>query len=191
VVVNERDMTQLNSLNEALERAKKVGQRYREKINELTRVETTSKSVIAHSAKMRQILQTALKLSSHDVSNILILGESGVGKGVLAKYIHNNSRYKKEAFIHINCASLPETLLEAELFGYEKGAFTGANPKGKIGLFELAEGGTLFLDEIGDLSFSTVGGAPVTPRWAARIGADAYAKDAHDGINKVKELLGR
>jgi PAS domain S-box-containing protein len=155
VVVNERDMTKLNSLNKALAEAQQVGQRYREKINELAQVAAVSKNFIASSAKMKQILQTALKLSLHDVSNILILGESGVGKGVLAKYIHNNSQHKNEAFIHINCASLPEALLEAELFGYEKGAFTGANKDGKVGLFELAKGGTLFLDEIGDLPLST------------------------------------
>jgi len=155
VVVNERDMTQLNALNKAVHQAKEQGQRYREKINELTQVAAASKHLIAESKKMRRILQTVLKLCSHDVSNILILGESGVGKGALAKYIHNHSGHKKQAFIHINCASLPETLLEAELFGYEKGAFTGASNKGKLGLFELAEGGTLFLDEIGDLPFPT------------------------------------
>jgi transcriptional regulator with PAS, ATPase and Fis domain len=78
------------------------------------------------------------------------LGESGTGKGLLAKYIHNKSPRRKKPFIQINCAALPETLLEAELFGYEKGAFTGAREKGKAGLFELAQGGTLFLDEIGE-----------------------------------------
>jgi len=79
----------------------------------------------------------------------MILGESGTGKGLLAKFIHKNSKRKKKPFIQINCAALPETLLEAELFGYEKGAFTGARQQGKVGLFELSQGGTLFLDEIG------------------------------------------
>ena len=100
---------------------------------------------------MKKILQASLKLAHIDASNILILGESGVGKGMLAKFIHKNSRRNKKPFIQINCAALPENLLEAELFGYEKGAFTGAKEQGKIGLFELAHEGTLFLDEIGDM----------------------------------------
>ena len=100
---------------------------------------------------MRQILQMSLKLSHLGASNILILGESGTGKGLLAKLIHKNSKRRKMAFVEINCAALPEHLLEAELFGYEKGAFSGAGARGKIGLFELAHGGTLFLDEIGDM----------------------------------------
>jgi transcriptional regulator with PAS, ATPase and Fis domain len=85
------------------------------------------------------------------VSNILLWGESGTGKNLLANFIHNNGIRKKKPFIEISCAALPENLLEAELFGYEKGAFTGADPRGKVGLFELAHEGTLFLDEIGDL----------------------------------------
>jgi len=84
----------------------------------------------------------------------LIVGESGTGKGLLAKFIHSNGTRKDQSFISINCAALPEMLLEAELFGYEKGAFTGAADAGKAGLFELADQGTIFLDEIGDLPFS-------------------------------------
>jgi transcriptional regulator with PAS, ATPase and Fis domain len=82
------------------------------------------------------------------------LGESGTGKGLIAKFVHQNGKRVKESFIQINCAALPENLLEAELFGYEKGAFTGAKEQGKIGLIELAQNGTLFLDEIGDLPLS-------------------------------------
>ncbi|ADK17091.1 MULTISPECIES: sigma-54 interaction domain-containing protein [Clostridium] len=85
-------------------------------------------------------------------SNILILGESGTGKEVFARAICKMSRRKNEPFIAINCAAIPENLLESELFGYEKGAFTGANKGGKPGKFELANGGTIFLDEVGDLS---------------------------------------
>jgi transcriptional regulator with PAS, ATPase and Fis domain len=81
------------------------------------------------------------------------MGESGTGKGLLAKFIHSNGTRKDQSFISINCAALPEMLLEAELFGYEKGAFTGAADAGKAGLFELADQGTIFLDEIGDLPF--------------------------------------
>jgi len=108
-------------------------------------------SFIAESEKMQQILKTALKFAHMGVSDILLLGESGTGKDLLAKPIHKNSERRSDSFIQINCAAIPENLLEAELFGYEKGAFTGAQEKGKPGLLELAHGGTLFLDEIGEM----------------------------------------
>jgi len=108
-------------------------------------------SIVAASEKIRQVLKTGHKFAKLGVSNILILGESGTGKNLLAKFIHNNGIRKTKPFIEISCAAIPENLIEAELFGYEKGAFTGADPRGKIGLFELAHKGTLFLDEIGDL----------------------------------------
>lgn len=82
---------------------------------------------------------------------VLLLGETGVGKGYIAKYIHERSNRKNEPFITINCAAIPEPLLESELFGYESGAFSGALKSGKKGLFELAGNGTIFLDEIGDM----------------------------------------
>jgi transcriptional regulator with PAS, ATPase and Fis domain len=82
---------------------------------------------------------------------VLLLGETGVGKEKMAAYIHQNSPRKHERFIKINCGSISEQLVESELFGYESGAFTGANAKGKPGLFEVADGGTLFLDEISEL----------------------------------------
>ena len=81
----------------------------------------------------------------------MLRGESGTGKELFARAIHNESPRRNEPFIAINCASIPENLLESELFGYEEGAFTGASKSGKIGKFELANNGTLFLDEIGDL----------------------------------------
>jgi transcriptional regulator with PAS, ATPase and Fis domain len=151
VVINERDMTELNLLRKQVEEGQKVKDKITEELSELSLLELERNSIIAESSKMRQILQMSLKLSNLGASNILILGESGTGKGFLSKLIHRNSRRRKMPFIEINCAALPEQLLEAELFGYEKGAFTGAGPKGKIGLFELANGGTLFLDEIGDM----------------------------------------
>lgn len=88
-------------------------------------------------------------------STVLILGESGVGKEVLARAIYNGSKRKDKPFIKVNCAAIPEHLIESELFGYEDGAFTGAKKGGKLGKFELAHGGTIFLDEIGDMSTTT------------------------------------
>jgi PAS domain S-box-containing protein len=151
VVVNERDMTELNSLRKRIEQGEQLTEKYRDELADLSLLELTRNEIIAESSKMRHLLQMALKLSRIDASNILILGESGTGKGLLAKLIHKNSLRYKNPFVEINCAALPENLLEAELFGYEKGAFTGASDRGKIGLFELAAGGTLFLDEIGDM----------------------------------------
>ena len=87
-------------------------------------------------------------------SSVVILGESGTGKDVIAQILHDRSGRRAESFISINCAAMPESLLESELFGYESGAFTGASSEGKIGLFEAASGGTLFLDEIGEMSLS-------------------------------------
>ncbi|MGD9223009.1 MAG: sigma 54-interacting transcriptional regulator [Desulfobacteraceae bacterium] len=151
VVINERDMTELNALRKKIEQGEQLTEKYRDELADLSLLELTRSEIIAESGKMRHLFQMALKLSRINASNILILGESGTGKGLLAKLIHKNSLRYKNPFVEINCAALPENLLEAELFGYEKGAFTGASDRGKIGLFELAEGGTLFLDEIGDM----------------------------------------
>ncbi|CEP89043.1 two-component response regulator [[Clostridium] sordellii] len=102
------------------------------------------------SKKFKDIIKIAEKVAISDI-NILILGESGVGKDVLARYIHNLSNRKDNAFVAVNCCAFSDGLLESELFGHEKGAFTGANERRK-GRFELANRGTLFLDEIGDVS---------------------------------------
>jgi PAS domain S-box-containing protein len=154
VVVNERDMTQLNIIKEKLAQTRMETERFKDELVELSLLELKEQQIIAKSEEMRQVLRVAVKLAKMEASNILILGETGTGKGLLAKFIHQYSSRQKKPFIQINCAALPETLLEAELFGYEKGAFTGAREHGKIGLFELAHEGTLFLDEIGDLPFS-------------------------------------
>jgi PAS domain S-box-containing protein len=154
VVVNERDMTRLNELLEQLDQTRRVSNRYKEELTELRMLELKRGEIVAESRAMKQVLKTALKLANMEVSNILIQGDSGTGKGLLAKFIHQQSQRAGKPFIQINCAALPENLLEAELFGYEKGAFTGAHQKGKAGLFELAQGGTLLLDEIGDLPYA-------------------------------------
>lgn len=106
--------------------------------------------MVTRSPVMRKIFDILPQVSRSD-STILIQGETGTGKELLAKAIHNLSQRKDKPFVAINCSALPDTLLESELFGYEAGAFTGAN-KDKPGRFSLAQGGTLFLDEIGDIS---------------------------------------
>ena len=111
------------------------------------------KSILGNSEKLLRALELASKVSEKSNSNILILGETGTGKGLFARAIHNNGPANQFPFIDIVCTAIPENLLESELFGYEAGAFTDARTK-KVGLFELAERGTLFLDEIGDLSFN-------------------------------------
>ena len=102
---------------------------------------------------MKKTLSLLERIAPTDIS-VLISGESGVGKDVCAKWIHNHSMRKGKPFMKIDCGALSETLLESELFGYEGGAFTGASNKGKKGLAEVADGGTLFLDEIGELPIS-------------------------------------
>jgi PAS domain S-box-containing protein len=154
VVVNERDMTQLNAIRHKLEQNRMVTEKFKDELAELRMLELKEQKIVAESEEMQQVLRLSFKIAKMKASNILILGESGTGKGLLAKFIHKSSERKKKPFIQINCAALPESLLEAELFGYEKGAFTGASALGKAGLFELAHKGTLFLDEIGDLPFS-------------------------------------
>ncbi len=106
--------------------------------------------IIVHSKFMKNLFASLESIVKAD-STIILYGESGVGKDVVAKYIHNHSCRRTEPYIPINCAAIPAELMESEFFGYEKGAFTGANSKGKLGLFEIADKGTLFLDEISEL----------------------------------------
>ena len=107
-------------------------------------------SIIAESKEMREIFMMLDQMKFVD-STMMLYGESGTGKEVIAKYIHQTSLRSKQPFIPVNCATIPNELMEAEFFGYEKGAFTGASKEGKPGLFELANKGTLFLDEIGEM----------------------------------------
>ena len=110
----------------------------------------TQPQVVYSSSEMQKLLDTARAAAATDVP-ILITGESGTGKEVLANLIHDNSSRREKDLVVVDCASLPEHLLEAELFGYEKGAYTGANSAGKRGLIEIADKGTLFLDEINSM----------------------------------------
>ncbi len=109
-------------------------------------------NMIGNHVKMQEIFRTIQKIAN-STATVLVLGESGTGKELIARAIHFNSIRRGKPFLAINCAAIPDTLIESELFGYEKGAFTGATGRG-IGLFEAADEGTLFLDEVGDLSLT-------------------------------------
>lgn len=151
VVTSSRDQNMLESLMSKLMEEKAKTKRYRNEVEYLrSRNET---GIIAVSEAMVQILMEVDKIAPTD-STVMIYGESGTGKDVIANYIHRRSKRAKEAFISINCAAIPENLLESELFGYEKGSFTGASNKGKPGLFEIGDKGTVFLDEIAELPLS-------------------------------------
>jgi DNA-binding NtrC family response regulator len=111
------------------------------------------RQIVGESPAMKKMLGLAAKVAESDVASVLLQGESGTGKDLVAKAIHYGSQRAERPFVAVNCAALPATLIESELFGYEKGAFTDAKAR-KEGLFEQAEGGTLLLDEIGELELS-------------------------------------
>lgn len=106
--------------------------------------------IVANSPSMYSVIQLTRRLSDVD-STVLITGESGVGKGVIARLLHENGSRREHPFVKVNCGAIPENLIESELFGYESGAFTGSRKEGKKGLFETADKGTIFLDEISEL----------------------------------------
>lgn len=153
VVTNIRDMTELNELRRQLEQQKQLTVRYLSELAELRlqMFPDQSEEVVARSKAMQDILDVTTRLANFDVT-IFITGESGVGKEVIARLMHKLSpRVEKGSFIRINCGAIPRELMESELFGYERGAFTGARHEGKPGMFELAHRGTLFLDEVTEL----------------------------------------
>lgn len=151
VVTNVRDLTELNTLNKELKESQLLATRYQEELSQLMAERLAKDKVIAKSSRMVETFNLAIR-AAQTYATVLILGESGVGKEVLARVIHNaSSRANTGSFVQINCGAIPENLLESELFGYEPGAFTGANREGKPGMFEIADRGTLLLDEIGDL----------------------------------------
>ncbi len=154
IVTTLRDITELDRLKKHLYETERRVAKYNDEILMLRNQLTTSNDVIAEDEKTLDLLYNSGRMAKVNAT-ILITGETGVGKEVFAKYIYSNSTRNTKPFVKINCGALPESLIESELFGYEKGAFTGAKSEGKIGLFESADGGTLFLDEVGELSLET------------------------------------
>ena len=151
IVINARDITEIYNLTEELQKAKENEKAYLRRFNTpLLGTDDSDNKILAISEPMKQVLMLAEKVANFQVT-VLILGESGVGKEEIAKFVHQNSTRKDQPFIVVNCGAIPDNLLESELFGYEKGAFTGAMQAGKAGLFEAAAGGTIFLDEIGEI----------------------------------------
>lgn len=143
VIFNAQDLNQLNQLKE-------FWAGYNEIIKKPANGVNITIDIIAQSKIMKDLLRDAQAVAKAN-STVLITGESGVGKEVIARYIHQSSSRSRQKFVQINCGAIPESLLESELFGYEVGAFTGALKGGKVGLIETADKGTLFLDEIAEL----------------------------------------
>ncbi|MBN1957579.1 MAG: sigma 54-interacting transcriptional regulator [Desulfuromonadales bacterium] len=153
VVVSERDITEIDVLQRELEEQQAMKNQFRLQMLNLQKISLSGRQLIARSPSMLKALSQALKVSGVS-SSVLVFGESGVGKGVIADLIHKNSDRAEKPIIKINCGAIPESLIESELFGYEKGAFTGAQGS-KPGYFEMADGGLLFLDEIAELPLAS------------------------------------
>ena len=150
VVTNVRDITELYELQEQLVKNMKLTEKYYSEIEAMRIQYLNLSDIIAKDKAMLDLLEVAKRVANVDTT-VLILGETGVGKEEIAKFIYQNSMRRDKNFIKINCGAIPQNLIESELFGYVKGAFTGANKEGKMGLFEVAVGSTVFLDEIGEL----------------------------------------
>jgi len=144
VITTSRDITELTNMQNQLQAV----QGTLEGIKSLEKV--ANQEIIVASHAMFNVMQLAKRLATVD-STVLITGESGVGKGLIAQLLHQNGNRKSAPLVTVNCGAIPENLIESELFGYERGAFTGSRSEGKKGLFEVAHGGTIFLDEISEL----------------------------------------
>ena len=154
VITNTRDrrhLDELTLLNLEQERAQK--NLYRRAASYLGQVSLSGQRIIAESTAMRDVLDMVETVAPTGAT-VLLSGESGTGKDLLAQHVHHVSPRRREPFIPVNCAAIPHELMESEFFGYAKGAFTGANSQGKLGLLEIAHRGTFFLDEIGELPLS-------------------------------------
>lgn len=147
---NVRDITKLTKLQNQVRDKDEIINRQHQQMETL-RIKLGMGSIIANSKEFYEVVELAQRVARFDGATTLILGESGTGKEIISELIVSNSPRADKPYLQINCGAIPESLMESELFGYEKGAFTGADSKGRKGLFEAANGGTVFLDEIGDL----------------------------------------
>lgn len=151
IVTNIRDLSDLNELQAELKKANEANEKFKREIDRLEQRNNSVEGVVVNNERMKIIYDMVDRIADVDAT-LLILGETGVGKDVFANYLYKRSSRSREGqFIKVNCGAIPPDLLESELFGYESGAFTGANRKGKPGMFELADNGVLFLDEVGEL----------------------------------------
>lgn len=150
VISFSHDLTEIQQLKEDYEALRMRLERYQSEIEELREKDHLVNGVVIKSKEITQIWKLIQRVAHSDAS-VVFLGESGVGKNVFARAIHQESDRKEGPFIEVNCGAIPETLFESEMFGFKAGSFTGANKHGKAGLIELAHDGTLFLDEVGEL----------------------------------------
>ena len=148
-----RDIQETLQLSRKLERITSVANYLQRELDEKISPSPEFKNIIGVNPVFKKALNLAARVAGSDAP-VMVRGDNGVGKEVIANAIHKASARRNKPVIRVNCAAIPEALLESELFGYDEGAFTGAKRGGKIGKFEMADGGTLFLDEIGDMDLS-------------------------------------
>ncbi len=151
VIASIRDITELKKMQDRLAELEAANQQYKDK---LKHTDAGHMGLVGNSEPTVALCSDITKAAKSNAV-VLVLGETGTGKSLVAQTIHNQSTRKDGPFVSLNCGAIPPTLIESELFGYERGAFTGASSKGKKGVFEQAQGGTLFLDEIAELPLST------------------------------------
>jgi transcriptional regulator with PAS, ATPase and Fis domain len=150
IIIASRDITETTRLKTELKEVRKRSEQYKKELDDFKSKDQFLKKLIYCSPKMDKIINQAKKIADFS-STVLIYGESGVGKEVIAQAIHHLGKRSANPFLKLNCGAIPENLLESELFGYAKGAFTGADKNGKEGYFKQADQGILFLDEIGEM----------------------------------------
>ncbi|SHJ25043.1 PAS domain S-box-containing protein [Dethiosulfatibacter aminovorans DSM 17477] len=145
-----RNIDEFEKLYKKIGKIEQQLENYKDELSKINKAKYNFGDIVGRSNEMKRAVNLAKK-AAYTNSNVLILGESGTGKELFAHSIHNSSARRNKPFIKVNCAAIPDDLMESELFGYEQGAFTGAKKGGRIGKFEVADQGTIFLDEIGDM----------------------------------------